>query len=99
MHVVYTVSFFALLKLFLCISGTPKFNAVLVVVAAFFVFIDVTEDINVGIIRYSPGHIFDPGMLLAGPIVKTICILDILHGIPKDICIGGNRNDVRIVVC
>ena len=96
---VYTESFFALFKLFLCISGTPKFHAVLVVVAAFFIFIDVTKDINVGVIGYPPGHIFDPGMFLARSIVETVCILDILHGIPEDICIGRNRNDISIVVC
>ena len=60
---VYTESFFALLKLFLCISGTPKFHAVLVVVAAFFIFIDVTKDINVGVIGYPPGHIFDSALM------------------------------------
>ena len=35
----------------------------LVVVAAFFIFIDVTKDINVGVIGYPPGHIFDSALM------------------------------------
>ncbi|MCI6172813.1 MAG: hypothetical protein MR671_00965, partial [Clostridiales bacterium] len=95
---VHTECFLALLKLLPRISGTPESHAVLVVITALFVFIDVTEDINIGVIRYPPGHIFDPGMLLAGSEVETVCILDIFHGIPEDICIGRNRNDVSVVV-
>ena len=95
---VHTESFLVLLKLLPGISGAPEFHAVLVVITALFVFIDVAEDINVSAVRYPSGHIFNPCMLFAGSVIEAAGVPDIFHGIPEDIRVRRHRYDICIVI-
>ena len=45
------------------------------IVTVLFVFINVTEDINISVVSYPAGHIFDPGMFFAGSVVETVVFL------------------------